>query len=728
LKFETLSTRRLFYPPKKGKIKLIFYAGERETCGAFGERTLPWLTNHEGVEMGLIQKQYEDLRKKIKKSQLENQWRAFKETRNRQKQNLPWIDDLEKIKERVKRVRSESVGNWDLLKEAIARLEKNQFKVIQAKDSKEACEIILREIGEERLVVKSKSNISKEIGLTPFLIQHGIEVIETDIGDRITQLAGHRASHATAPAVHLSRYEIAEILSKHLKREIPPVPESEMQAVREDIESHLQKARIGITGANAIAAGEGAVLIIHNEGNVTRVRMRAKHLITASIDKVYPSLEDALVMGRLETYLATGSLFPSFIDIVAGRSKSSDIEKQLFYGMHEPMSVVIVLLDNGRSEILNEKKDFSDLLNCIGCGNCLLDCPAYNTVGSLFGSDGMLGGRGVALSSLLHGVRAGVEDGLFLCTACGLCGEVCPVGIDAGKRLKDLRKASLEDPRISGELEEVTQLQAAIDQYGTPYGKMARAEFPIEKKESPVVLYVGCVGMTTEIETAGHAIELLNRLGVDFTLIDEVCCEAVKGETGSSPNRERIQQNLEEMKGVGGRQVLFLCPTCLKTFLEYDAEHPTGLAFRTLTSYLSENFSFTHSEADSSTLTYHDPCHLGRGLGSFNGTRQLLTDLGSRWVEMEHHHQESLCCGAGGGIRGFYPKFSRDIARRRVKEAEEVKADILLTDCLSCKHNLKQGVPFEGEMRVVTTPEYLLEGIETGRIQFFRKTKSASTR
>jgi L-lactate dehydrogenase complex protein LldG len=671
--------------------------------------------------MGLIQKQYEDLRKKIKKSQLENQWRAFKETRNRQKQNLPFMDDLEKVKEEVKRIRSESVGNWDLLKEAISRLEKNQFKVLQAKDAKEACETILREIGRERLVVKSKSNISKEIGLTRFLNRHSIEVIETDIGDRIIQLAGHRASHATAPAVHLSRYDIAEILSKHVKREVPPIPEEEMQAVREDIESYLQKARVGITGANAIAAKEGAALILHNEGNITRVRMRKKHILITAIDKIYPSVADALVMLRLETYLATGALFPSFIDIVAGRSKSSDIEKQLFYGMHDPEEVVIVFLDNGRREILNKAKDFSDLLYCIGCGNCLLDCPSYNAVGSLFGADGMLGGRGVALSCLLRGLREGIEDGLFLCTTCGLCGEVCPVGIDAGKKLKDLRRESLRDPEISNGLEEVTQLQATIDQYGTPYGKMARAEFSFPKKKSPIVLYIGCVGMSTESETAGHALELLTRVGVDFTLIDEVCCEAVKGETGSSPNPERIRQNIEKVKEAGGQEVLFLCPTCLKTFLEYDEKHPSGLQYRTLTSYFSENFSFTSSEADSATITYHDPCHLGRGLGSFDGTRQLLTGLGGQWVEMEHHHQESLCCGAGGGLRGFYPKFSRDIARRRVKEAEEVKADILLTDCLSCKHNLKQGVPFEGKLKVMTTPEYLLEGIEAGKIQFARK-------
>jgi Fe-S oxidoreductase len=179
--------------------------------------------------------------------------------------------------------------------------------------------------------------------------------------------------------------------------------------------------------------------------------------------------------------------------------------------------------------------------------------------------------------------------------------------------------------------------------------------------------------------------------------------------------------NIEKMKEVGGREVLFLCPTCLKTFLDYDKEHPTGLFFETLLSHLNQNFSFTSSDTDPATVTYHDPCHLGRGLESFDGTRELLKGLGSKWVEMEHHHRESLCCGAGGGVRGFFPKFSRDIARRRVREAEEVKADIILTDCLSCKHNLKQGVPWEGKMKVMTTPEYLMEKIEAGKIQFSRK-------
>ena len=546
--------------------------------------------------MGLLQKQNDALRKKVKKSELENQWRAFKETRNRQRQNLALFGDFEKIKDRVRKIRSESVGNWDLLKKAISRMEKNQFKVIQAKDAHEAREIFLKEIGEERIVVKSKSNLTKEIGFTHFLIDHGIEVIETDIGDRITQIAGQRASHSTGPACHLSRNDIAAILSTYLKREIPPVPDNLMQAVREDIESYLQKARIGITGANAIGAEEGAVLILHNEGNVTRVRTRRKHLILASIDKVYPSVEDAILMLKLETFLATGALFPSFIDIVAGRSKSADIEKQLFFGVHEPESVVAVLLDNGRREIL-ETGSFSDLLDCIGCGNCLLSCPTYSAVGNAFGADGMLGGRGVALACLQKGVREGIEDGLFLCTTCGLCGEVCPVGIDAGKWLKDLRKQGLESPEISGQLEEVSLLQNTIDQHGTPYGKMAREDFASPKKHSPLVLYIGCVGRSTEVETVSHAIELLQRLGTDFTLVDEVCCEAVKEDIGSSPNPERIRQNIERIKEAGGQRVLFLCPTCLKTFLEYEKEHSTGLVFETVSAYLLQHFSFTSAEA-----------------------------------------------------------------------------------------------------------------------------------
>lgn len=671
--------------------------------------------------MGLIQKQYNELKGKIKKAEIENQRRAFRETRTRQKQNLPLYEDFEKAKEILKKVRSSALGDWGLLEKAITRLEANQFRVLQARDAQEACEMFLKEIGEEKLVVKSKSNLSKEIGLTPFLTNHGVEVIETDIGDRINQLIGGRSTHYTGPIVHLTRYEIAEILCRHLKKEVPPIPEQLMQAVRDDIESYLQRARIGITGANGVAAKEGAILIVHNEGNITRVRSRPKHIILASIDKIYPDLQDALLMAKLETFLATGSLFPSFMDIIGGRSKSSDVEKIPFYGMHDPMELVLILLDNGRKEILENKKDFSDLLSCIGCGNCLLDCPTYNSIGAFFGAEGMLGGRGVALSCLLRGLREGIEDGLFLCTSCGLCGEVCPVGIDAGRRIKELRKMSLEDSAVRDELEEVTELHKTIDRFGTPYGEMPRLNLSSIPKKSSIVVFIGCVGLTLEQESTFHCLRLLKTLGIDFSLIDEVCCEAVKEETGGLPNKDRIRQNLKRIKERGAQEVLFLCPTCLKTFLKLEEVEPTGLVLGTLVSYLNRHFSFYSSEKDKEVLTYHDPCHLGRGMETFDESRRLLKMIGSHLVEMEHHHRESLCCGGGGGIRGFYPKFSREIARRRIEEAMEVKASLLLTDCLNCKHNLSQGLFSKSPMKVMTTPEYLLKRIEEGMVRFSKK-------
>ena len=153
----------------------------------------------------------------------------------------------------------------------------------------------------------------------------------------------------------------------------------------------------------------------------------------------------------------------------------------------------------GEERSSRSTRTFPTSSTCIGCGNCLVNCPTYSAVGNAFGEDGMLGGRGVALASLQKGVKEGIEDGLFLCTTCGLCGQACPVEIDAGKRLKDLRKASLASPEISSQLDEITLLQSTIDQYGTPYGQMDRAEFPVPQKKSSVVLYIGCVGRTQRL-------------------------------------------------------------------------------------------------------------------------------------------------------------------------------------------------------------------------------------
>ena len=305
--------------------------------------------------------------------------RAFKTTRDRQNENKDLFPDLNKRKERLKKVRDVSIGNKDLLSQSIKNLEKNGFRVFYANTKEEAIDFITKEIGDEKLVVKSKSNVTKEIGLHEYLEENGIEVIETDLGDYIIQLSKEKPAHPTGPACHLSRYDIANIFSKSFGEYIEPDPLALTKLGRKKIREYIEKSKVGITGANAICAEEGAVIIINNEGNINLVQMREKkHIIVTSIDKLYPNIEEAINMLKLCTYYATGASITSYIEIIAGVSKTADIEKMLFKGMQGPSEIILVLVDNGRTEAF--ERGYKNLFYCIGCGNCLLDCPVYHVV------------------------------------------------------------------------------------------------------------------------------------------------------------------------------------------------------------------------------------------------------------------------------------------------------------------------------------------------------------
>lgn len=363
---------------------------------------------------------------------------AFKTVRQRQKENKGRISNLEARKKRLRKVKEKCIGNQELLDQAVKNLETNGIKVYIARTREDALTIILKEIGNEKLIVKSKSNVSKEIGLNKFLESKEIKIIETDIGDRILQISNDRPSHPTGPASHFTRYDIAEMLLEHNGITIDPDPEKLTRLFRDEISGYINNSKIGITGANAIAAEEGAIMLLHNEGNVLEMMWRPeKHIILAGIDKIYPDLEEALNMARLQTYYATGSVITSFINIISGPSKTADIEKKLFKGIHGPKEVCLVLVDNERRNII--EKGFAELLYCIGCGECLLNCPAYDVFGSKFGADIFLGGKGVAYSNVIAKEKSDNSDPLFLCLSCGHCTKNCPVGIDTPNIINKLR-------------------------------------------------------------------------------------------------------------------------------------------------------------------------------------------------------------------------------------------------------------------------------------------------
>ncbi len=358
--------------------------------------------------------------------------KAFNSVKDRQKINMPY--DFEVKKRRLKAVREYSVGNEDLLKRALQKLEKNGIRVFSAHDKDEALRVVFQEVSGEKVIVKSKSNITKEIGLVDSLNSKGIDVIETDIGDRILQLLKCKPSHPTGPISHLSAKIIAEKLTDIYGKNISEYPEEIVNAVRDEIKDYIDKSNIGITGANAITAEEGSVVIVHNEGNIYQVIRKKKHIIITSIDKIYPTIEDALNMIKIICFNATGSIIPSFVEIISGVSKTADIEKKFLKGVHAPEDIVLIFIDNKRREIID--RGFKEILYCIDCGNCLLNCPMYNTVGNYFASGKNLGGKGLIYSLLTD---EEVNKRLELCLTCGHCKENCPLQIDIPLMIKKLR-------------------------------------------------------------------------------------------------------------------------------------------------------------------------------------------------------------------------------------------------------------------------------------------------
>ncbi len=354
--------------------------------------------------------------------------KAFETVKKRQRENAHKIPDLEERLKRLKVVREQSVGNKELIKTAVENLVQNGFDVRFAKTARDAIDIVIDEVGDCRLIVKSKSNVSREIKLVEELEKKGIEVIETDIGDRVIQILCEEPSHPTGPASHLPVDLILDEFNERYGLKLRNAEEL-IGFLLKDIKDKICKAEVGITGVNSISS-EGSLLILHNEGNVFEVITRPKKwIILATIDKFYPSIDDAVNAAKVQTFFATGLVMPSFIEIISGVSKTADIEKRIYRGIYNPKEAILIVLDNNRSYLI--ENGFKELFYCIGCGNCVLNCPAHRVFGEKF-----KGGR-FALFSAISG-----ETDLSLCLTCGRCKKNCPLNIDIPSMIKRVRRGS----------------------------------------------------------------------------------------------------------------------------------------------------------------------------------------------------------------------------------------------------------------------------------------------
>jgi len=379
---------------------------------------------------------------RMKPSELETMRKSFNTVKNRSN-SIKDSPSAKRLESRVREIKKYSIKhNEELFSQVRESFKRNDIDCRFAETADDAIDIIdgLLDEYDANVVAKAKSNTLGEINLKAHLAEKSIDVVETDLGDRILQLkkTDNKPVHPTGPASHLNVSNIADIVNDSLDVNVSARPREIMETVRSDVLNRLKNANVGISGANAIASEEGSCVMVHNEGNISIVSLKDLHIIVAGIDKIVPTLEDAISLVKLETIFATGSYVTSYMNVISGPSKTADIEKKLLKNMYGAERVVVIFLDNGRSEATPE------CLYCIGCGNCVVHCPVYNAVGNEFGFNNYLGGRGVAMSKFIEDDEACYNSGLYMCTLCGLCTLNCPVAIPTNEIIENMRKMSTE--------------------------------------------------------------------------------------------------------------------------------------------------------------------------------------------------------------------------------------------------------------------------------------------
>jgi L-lactate dehydrogenase complex protein LldF len=293
---------------------------------------------------------------------------------------------------------------------------------------------------------------TEEIELNERLEHHGIEPVETDLGEYIVQLARERPYHIVAPALHKTRFDVADLFSQKLGVERETEIEKQTKIARSVLRQKFLAADIGISGANFLVADSGAVVVVTNEGNgrMTTTLPRV-HVAIAGIEKVIPRAQDLAVFLKLLGRSATGQPLTVYTSFLAGPRREGEIDG--------PEEFYVVLLDNGRTRLLADRQKRQSLY-CIRCGACLNHCPVYRKVGG-HSYPWVYGGP---IGAIITPQYLGVTHDPWLPFAsslCGACAEVCPVKIEIPKLLLALRS-------------EVNQAQARAGQ-----GRLERLGFRV---------------------------------------------------------------------------------------------------------------------------------------------------------------------------------------------------------------------------------------------------------
>lgn len=346
--------------------------------------------------------------------------------------------DLELARKWAKNRKHEAIENLpEMLEEFERKLTARGGKVIWAEDAQQALEAVEKIVEKHQLksVVKSKSMITEEIGLNHFLEDAGMEVLETDLGEYIVQLREEAPYHIVTPAMHLSKADVVELFNEKFGTSKEASAEEITAFVRQLLRQQFEEADLGITGANFLIAETGSVALTENEGNARLATSLPRvHIAIAGIEKVLPKMEDLDLFWPLLSTFGTGQQVTVYNSLLTGPRQEDEVDG--------PEEMYVILLDNGRSNILADVKQ-RESLYCIRCGSCLNACPVYRTIGGHSYESPYGGPIGSVIMPNLQGFEA-YGHLSKASSLCGACTENCPLNINLHQMLVHNRAREVE--------------------------------------------------------------------------------------------------------------------------------------------------------------------------------------------------------------------------------------------------------------------------------------------
>jgi L-lactate dehydrogenase complex protein LldF len=346
------------------------------------------------------------------------------------------VPDWEALRDQAAAVKAHALDHLDeLLLQFEERARAAGAHVHWAGDATALCRIVTEVLSARgaRRVVKSKSMLTEECGLNRHLEARGFDVVDTDLGERIVQLAEEPPSHLIVPAIHKTRREIGALFHRTMGTpEGEEDPERLTRLARGDLRRRFLVADAGITGANFAVAETGAIVVVTNEGNADLgTSLPPIHVACVGIEKLIPALSDLPVFLRLLARSATGQPLSAYTSVITGPRPQGELH--------------LVLVDNGRSALLADPAQRGSLA-CIRCGACLNTCPVYRRSGGHAYGTVIPGPIGSVLGPSLKG-PAGAELP-FASSLCGSCSAVCPVKIDLHGQLLAWRSKTRTSSRL----------------------------------------------------------------------------------------------------------------------------------------------------------------------------------------------------------------------------------------------------------------------------------------